>query len=134
MRYASDTDVPLLAKWNRQLVEDGQSGNPMSDGELEDRMRAWLSSEYQAVIFEESTEPVSYAVFRPLSNGMYLQQFFVARSHRRKGVGRQSVEIFRREVLREGATVFLDVVPHNQRALDFWSAVGFENYAISFRL
>ena len=133
MRLASHADVRQLAGWNRQLVEDGQSGNPMSDAELEERMRRWLATDHRAVIFEEPSGPVGYAVYRAVPNGLYLQQFFVCREHRRRGIGRRALELFRKDVLPAGATLFLDVNPRNRRALAFWSALGFENYAVSFR-
>jgi hypothetical protein len=49
-RLASSTDARLLADLNRQLIEDEGHGNTMTTGELEQRMRGWLSHEYRAVI------------------------------------------------------------------------------------
>src|SRR5690606_1813350 len=50
-RYATDEDVKLLAELNRQLIVDEGHHNPMGMPSLERRMRAWLASEYRAVLF-----------------------------------------------------------------------------------
>ena len=125
LRYASEADVPILARLNQQLVLDGLSPNPRSPAELEQRMRDWLAGEYRAVIFEASGEAVAYAVFRPSVEGLYVQQFFVARAHRRRGVGRRAIELLREQVLPPGATLSLDVLLQNERGLEFWEAIGF---------
>lgn len=52
LRAATEADVPLLARWNRELIEDEGADNLTSPAELEARMRAWLAGDYRAVIFE----------------------------------------------------------------------------------
>jgi hypothetical protein len=54
MRYhlANDLDLPLLAEWNRQLIQDEGHRNPMTVAELQARMQGWLAGEYRAVVFE----------------------------------------------------------------------------------
>lgn len=41
-------DVPVLAKLNKQLIDDEKSNNPMSISELENRMSEFLQTEYNA--------------------------------------------------------------------------------------
>ena len=97
-------------------------------------MRRWLASEYRAVIFELASEPVAYALYRPSDNGgVHLRQFFVVRSHRRKGLGRRAIALFRRQVVPMGGTLTLEVLVQNQVGLAFWRALGFREHAISFR-
>ena len=55
MRYRLATldDVGLLAKMNRQLVEDEKHRNRFkSDAWFEDRMRGFLAGGYKAVLFD----------------------------------------------------------------------------------
>jgi GNAT superfamily N-acetyltransferase len=52
-RVAAAADFPQLASWNKQLIEDEGHDNTMSLEELVVRMRNWLTTEYQALIFQE---------------------------------------------------------------------------------
>jgi GNAT superfamily N-acetyltransferase len=52
-RVAAAADLPQLALWNQQLIEDEGHDNTMNLEELVARMRTWLATEYQAVIFDE---------------------------------------------------------------------------------
>lgn len=133
LRNVSERDLPLLAELNHQLIQDEQSTNRMSIPELEARMRDWLASEYRAVIFEVASEPVAYALYRSSEDGIYLRQFFVVRSQRRKGLGRQAIALFRRQVVPAGATLSLEVLVQNQAGLVFWRALGFHEHALAFR-
>lgn len=134
LRSAGEGDLPLLAAWNRDLIEDEQADNPMTAGQLELRLRGWLRGDYEAVVFEEHGAPVAYALFRPDESGVYLRQFFVARAHRRRGVGREAFALFRARCVPPGAALALDVLIHNERARSFWRAVGMREHAIGFRL
>lgn len=44
-------DVPILAKLNKQLIDDEKSDNSMNISELENRMTEFLESEYNAYFF-----------------------------------------------------------------------------------
>jgi GNAT superfamily N-acetyltransferase len=61
-RVAAAADLPQLASWNKQLIEDEGHDNTMSLEDLVARMRNWLATEYQALIFDEpatSADPAS---------------------------------------------------------------------------
>ena len=133
LRHASKGDLPLLAELNRQLIQDEQAQNPMSLTELKERMSQWLASEYRAVIFEVASDPIAYALYRPSEEGVYLRQFLVIRKHRRPGLGRQAIELFREQVVPTGTALTLEVLVHNEEGLAFWRALGFRKHAVSFR-
>ncbi|MEW5720732.1 MAG: GNAT family N-acetyltransferase, partial [Chloroflexota bacterium] len=64
-RFATLDDIPLLAKMNRQLVEDEQHRNRFKSEEwFAERMRGFLAGEYRAVLFELEDEVVGYALYR----------------------------------------------------------------------
>jgi 2-amino-4-hydroxy-6-hydroxymethyldihydropteridine diphosphokinase len=123
--------VPLLARLNRQLVEDEGARTRLTLDGLEDRMRGWLRGEYAAMIFELSGEPVAYALYRKTEGGTHIRQFFVVRHARRRGIGRRAMELLLKRALASEATIELGVLAHNRPALDFWKSVGFSEYVIT---
>ncbi len=72
--FATADDCPLLAELNHQLIQDEGHRNRMRVAELERRMRDWLAGDYRAVLFEERSEVVAYALFRELPDEIYLRQ------------------------------------------------------------
>jgi ribosomal protein S18 acetylase RimI-like enzyme len=134
LRYASEEDVPLLAELNHQLIRDERASNAMPVPELSDRMLTWLRRDYRAVIFELGTEPVAYALFRPSEEGLYPRQFYVSRAHRRRGIGRRAIRLFREQVVPAGQALSLEVLVHNEAGIAFWRALGFQENALSFRI
>ena len=134
LRNASELDLDLLAELNQQLIEDERADNPMSLAELRERMRGWLASGYQAVVFELASEPVAYALFRPAHDGIYLRQFFVARIQRRRGIGRDAIALFRKRCVPAGSALTLEVLAHNEVGQAFWRATGFREHAPTFRI
>jgi GNAT superfamily N-acetyltransferase len=134
LREATAEDLPLLARLNRELIEDQRSSNPMSLAELEERMRGWLAGEYRSVFFELESDLVAYALFRPAEGGIHLRQFFVLRPFRRQGLGRRAIAAFRAAYVPAGAALTLEVLVHNETGIAFWRALGFEAHALSLRL
>jgi len=126
-RVATAADLPQLASWNQQLIEDEGHDNTMSLEELEARMRTWLTTDYQALVFEDPTTPTpaAYALFRITPEWIHLRQFFVARDRRRRGIGARAVALLRAEVFPPGKSVIVEAMAWNRAALSFWRAVGF---------
>jgi predicted acetyltransferase len=126
-RAATSDDAPQLALWNWQLIDDEGHDNSMSVGQLETRMRSWLATEYQALIFEERADsaPVAYALFRDAAEWIHLRQFFVLRDRRRRGIGARAVVLLRDKVFAPDKPVIVEAMTRNHAALSFWRAVGF---------
>ncbi|HET6881292.1 MAG TPA: GNAT family N-acetyltransferase [Pirellulales bacterium] len=133
-RLATLNDVALLAAMNQQLIRDEGHRNRMSLGQLEDRMQAWLSGEYQAAIFEESGEAVGYALFKREPEWIYLRQFFVVPSKRRQGIGRKAMDWLKENVWRNSPRIRLDVLVGNPTGIAFWRSLGFADYALTMEL
>ena len=133
-RIATPADARLLAMMNHQLIQDEGHRNPMTQPELEQRMRRWLEREYNAVLFEEAREVVAYALFRTEVEVIYLRQFFVTRERRRRAIGRQAVHLLLNEVFVSARRITLEVLASNQGARAFWDATGFRDYAITMEL
>jgi GNAT superfamily N-acetyltransferase len=133
-RTATLDDVSLLASLNRQLIEDEDHRNPMTLPELEDRMQRWLSGSYAATLFSENDVPVAYALWRDRPDWIDLRHFFVDRSARREGVGRQAMQILTNEVWPPEKRVRVEVLTANVGGVAFWRAVGFSDYALTLEL
>jgi len=97
--------------------------------QLEERMRRWLDSQYRAVLFEEGSQTVGYALFRSDEEGVHLRQFFIVRELRRHGYGREGVRMLLEEVWPKGNRVTVEVLDQNGSALAFWQAIGFRDHA-----
>jgi len=133
-RFATLADTELLANLNHQLIQDEGHRNRMTVPELQRRMIEWLSSEYQAVLFEDATESVAYALFRGKPDEVYLRQLFVVRGRRRQGIGRKAVEILRSQIWPKHKRLTVDVLVTNQSAIAFWRAVGYVDYCLTLEI
>jgi ribosomal protein S18 acetylase RimI-like enzyme len=137
-RIATLDDVPMLARMNRQLVEDEKHRNRLkSDAWLEDRMRQFLTGEYEAVVFEIDDHPVAYALYRQHpdhEDTVYLRQIFVDRSHRRQGIGREAMRILKETVWPANKRITVEVLVGNQMAQSFYEASGFKPYSLELEL
>jgi GrpB-like predicted nucleotidyltransferase (UPF0157 family) len=117
-RPATVDDLDVLAIWNSELIEDERHRNAMTVVQLRERMRSWVNHEYAAVVFFADDVPSAYALYKESPDEILLRQFFVKRQRRRRGLGRQSIELLRRHVWRERKRVLLDVLSHNVEAVD----------------
>ena len=124
-RVAAAADLPQLASWNKQLIDDEGHDNTMSLEELLVRMRNWLTTEYQALIFEHQAVPVAYALLRDTPEWVHLRQFFVARDRRRRGIGARAVALLRDSVFPPDKPIIVEAMAWNHPALSFWRAMGF---------
>ena len=125
----------MLARWNHQLIQDEGHRNPMSVSELEQRMREWLASgEYQVLLFDDNDETVAYALFRETEKEIYLRQFFVVTHRRREGIGRRAIKQLFTECWSQNKRWTVDVLAQNQRAISFWRAMGYTDYALTLEI
>ena len=133
-RKATQTDVPILAELNHQLIRDEGHRNPMTLAQLEQRMRHWLETEYEAILFEQDAHILAYALYKIENDYIYLRQFFVSRDQRRQGLGRQALKLLLSEIWPAHLPVRLEVLVGNETARRFWQAVGFSDYALTMEI
>lgn len=125
-RIADTDDLDVLAEWNHQLIEDEGSRNSMSVAELRARLADWLeTSDYCAVLFYNQQLPVAYALYAEKEDEIFLRQFFVAREHRRRGHGREAMNILRTKLWSAEKFLTVDVLTHNTSAYSFWRECGY---------
>ena len=100
---------------------------------LVERMRGFLSATYTAILFEEEDEVVAYALYHPFEKSdLYLRQFYVVRGQRRQGHGRKAMRLLFEENFSQDSRIVVTALSHNERALTFWSEVGFDEFCVSF--
>ena len=133
-RRATAEDCPLLAKLNHQLIGDEGHRNRMTVPELEQRMKDWLEKEYVAIVFEDASEVVAYALYREQPEEIYLRQLFVVRHRRRRGIGRRALHILRSEIWPKTKRLTVDVLVQNEQAIAFWRAVGYRDYCLTLEI
>ncbi len=133
-RIVTADDAPLLARLNRQLIEDEGHRNAMTVDELEQRMRGWLTTgEYRAIVFEDSDPLLAYALYRETDDEVYLRQLFVVRERRHEGVGRKAMQtLFSFWPPHKRLTV--SVLAANKAAVAFWRAVGYTDYDLTLEI
>ena len=133
-RRATLDDCALLAELNHQLICDEGHRNRMTVLELEQRMKAWLASEYSAALFEDGGEVVAYALYCERPEEVYLRQLFVARNRRRRSIGREAVKILRTQVWPASKRLTVEVLVQNQAAVAFWRSVGYRDYCLTLEI
>ena len=133
-RFASENDVPWLAKMNQELILDEGHRNKMTLPELEQRMSDFLQKEYEAVIASTGQTDIGYALYRKDPEWLYLRQIFIIKSMRRKGLGRKFIEWLINNPWRDCKRIRTDVLVGNVAGIDFWKAVGFKEYLITLEM
>ncbi|HSI83441.1 MAG TPA: GNAT family N-acetyltransferase [Candidatus Methylacidiphilales bacterium] len=137
--FATGADASLLGELNLQLIHDEGHRNLMTAGELAERMRDWLATEYKAVIFRSGGEEcrdeiAAYGLYRESATEVYLRQFFVQRHLRRTGIGRECMRLLREHIWPANKRITVDVLCHNASAMAFWRSIGFQDYCLTLEI
>ena len=131
-------DIERVTSWSRQLQMD-EGAIVMEPEVISARLRRWLDSDYDGVIFELDTTPIGYALFRPTDpelkapDGIYLRQFFISPEHRRCGAGTAAFREFVVQAVR-GRRLMLEVLESNPIGQSFWRSLGLIPYSIALEL
>ena len=138
IRSARRNDLPLLARMNQHLIEDEESRNPMSLPQLEARLERWMSEGQEICLFEESGNPIGYCIYGvfpdnylPQLSIAYIRHFFISRTHRKAGLGREALECLIESRLPTQCRITLDVLATNTGGAQFWAKLGFAPYSMS---
>ena len=140
LRPATLGDVAILAEMNQQLIIDEGNFNTMSSEELEQRMAKWLSSGREGVIVERNDDVIGYMLFwrvedefYPYKDSIYIRQFFIQPSFRRRGIGQIAFDRIIEEFIDDGVALTLDVLESNPEGKAFWAKLGFVEYHTTMR-
>lgn len=125
-------DVPQLAVFNKQLIEDEKSDNPMNIKQLEERMKGFLKGEYEAYFFQEENHVIGYALVKTNCKPYYLRQFLIDRNYRQKHCGTKAFHMLLEHL---GVTdIDIEVLSWNEAGKKFWEKCGFKEISRYMRL
>ncbi|GKU78424.1 GNAT family N-acetyltransferase [Paenibacillus sp. L3-i20] len=137
INIATEADIRLLGRMNKELIDDEGSSNPMNVIKLEQRMRGFLATDYRADILMIENEPIGYALYRfsvssanPQKQDVYLRQYFIERIFRGRGYGMQGIELLKNLRFASVDTLSIDVLAANTTGHQFWVRAGFQPYSI----
>lgn len=131
IRKCDDNDLNLLAKFNKQLIEDENSDNSMNIKQLEERMKVFIKGDYNAYFFLVNEVVVGYALINHTLSPLYLRQFHIEREHRKKGYGKKAFHLLK-ETLNVQA-MDIEVFTWNEEGRAFWESCGFKERSIYMR-
>jgi GNAT superfamily N-acetyltransferase len=132
---ATSAEAPLLAELNFQLDQDEPHPYPLPLTALTERMARWIEGgEYEVLLFRRGDRVAGYAAWRIEDRGAYLRHFFICRDQRREGVGRAAMALLCRDVFPPDLPVQIEASVWNKRAIDFWHALGFQDFGLSMEL
>ena len=139
-RFATLADVETLANWNKQLIEDEGSRNPMGIQQISERMTGFLKKDWRAVILSVDGEDTGYMLYKesvddyfPDQPTVYIRQFFIHRDHRSQGFGEASFNFIAEKYFPKGSELSLEVLESNPRGHMFWEKIGFQNYCTTMK-
>lgn len=124
IRKCTESDLALLAKYNKCLIEDEKSENEMKEEELFLRMKEFVNTEYDAYFFMEKQDIVGYALVKNSCSPLYLRQFYIDRRYRRRHYGEWAFH----ELLKylEVTTIDIEVLTWNEAGVRFWEKLNFQ--------
>ena len=131
VRKCSSYDLTLLAEYNKRLIEDEKSDNPMDPAQLRGRMKRFLETDYAAYLFESDGIAFGYALVKTTSSPLYLRQFYIDRPYRRQHFGLQAFRLLLETLNTDSIDV--EVLVWNTPALAFWKKMGFEERSLYMR-
>ena len=134
-RVANESDAPLLLQFMRDYYAfDGHAFDESRRGQ-----RCWRSCEDESfgrawLICDDDT-PVGYVVLtlgyslEYLGRDAFIDEFFLAESHRSRGWGRKAMEFVEDYARSLGVrSIHLEVVQANNRALGVYRKLGFRDH------
>jgi len=132
IRKCTIEDIPKLAFLNKQLIDDEKSTNSMTVNKLEERMRGFLDTEYDAFFFVAREDIVGYALVKNTCIPLYLRQFLIDRKYRKMHYGTAAFHALLQYL--DVKTMDIEVLPWNEPGMRFWESLGFHELSRYMRL
>src|SRR5690606_2306743 len=115
-----ESDILDLVEMNSCLIVDEGHTYRLSQDQLVQRMLAWISDGYVYRIFRTANgEAIGYALWRDQSDHLFLRQFYIKVTFRRRGYGSHIFHSMRNGPWKQWSSVRLDVLDRNDRARKF---------------
>jgi len=124
-------DIPELALMNQMLIEDEKAETSLDLTDLQERMTDFITSDYKAFLFSIENKTIGYALCNFMKTPIYLRQFFICRSERRKGYGKKAFQALLDYINID--KIDIDVYVWNESGVAFWESLGFEKRCYNMR-
>jgi ribosomal protein S18 acetylase RimI-like enzyme len=133
LRPAKVDDLPVLARWYKDLRTDERMDNVMTDDEIRSQMESFLlGNTYKTYFLEVGGNVVGYGMLDVTRKPMYLRHLFIDRAHRKKGHGKALIRML---MATHGISeVDIEVMVWNEDALRFYEKLGFKARYFGMRL
>lgn len=118
-------DTAWLAVLNKQLIDDEKSDNPMSIQELEERMKGFLKTDYDAYFFVVDDAVVGYALVKNSCRPLYMRQFLIDRKYRKHHYGTEAFNSLIKYL--NVKSIDIEVLSWNEAGNRFWESCGFRD-------
>ena len=109
---------------NKQLIDDEKCDNPMTIKELEERMRNFLNTDYEAYFFVLGDTIIGYALVKNVCTPLYLRQFLIDRQYRKQHYGTDAFNVLIDYV--NVSSIDIEVLSWNEIGNCFWENCGFK--------
>ena len=116
-------DCEYLAELNKELIHAEGSDNPMTIKEVEQRMKDFLQTFYEAYFFIERDKVVEYALIKMDCEPLYLRQFLIIQEYRQRHYGKQAFQMLLSYLKTD--SVDIEVLSNNYQGIKFWEEMGF---------
>lgn len=140
IKVFTESEISLVAKWNKQLHED-EASEPMTIEAAEERYRRWIrDGAFKGAIFVVNEKSVGYVIYEHRTvkpdyrdnECIYIRQFFIAREARRKGYGTLAFRFDLDTIVPNNAGVKLNVKASNPSGQLLWESLGFKPENIEY--
>jgi len=123
-------DLPILAIFNKRLIEDEKYPNPMNIEQLEERMKNWLETEYTAYVIKNEDDILGYCLYRDDGEFYYIRHLYIDRQCRREGLATILLDWMYSNIWTDKKTR-LDVLSDNKRAISFYESYGYKTRCLN---
>jgi len=122
-----------LVEMNNQLVIDEQFDVILPQDKMIERMKDFIQgSVYNCYLMVHDNVVCGYCLVDKTKTPLYLRHLFVKKEHRRKGFGKQSIQMLL--ALYKTASIDIEVMAWNANAIKFYESIGFTPRFIGMRI
>lgn len=129
-----EESLPLLAEFNRRLLEEEGFPFAVTVAELENRLREMLAGGYRAVAFIWKSRPVGYCLYRLHPRYAYIRHIYVGKDAGREFDVADALALLRREEFHDFATIRIDVPEGRKESVNLLESMGFRPRSVRLEL
>lgn len=126
-------DCDELVKMNTQLIIDEQFDVILPQDKMIERMKDFIQgSVYDCYLMVHDNVVCGYCLADKTKTPLYLRHLFVKKEHRRKGFGKQAIQMLLQ--MYKTGSLDIEVMAWNANAIKFYESIGFTPRFIGMRI